>query len=238
MDKQEGGITLEQSQSVMALLMNNTDWKSINFNGSHLQELVMRDPKGAGKRFTTFLKNGCHSHICHKLILPEGKLKLNDGHLDLLGIRPGWSTWKGPIYGDGLQGEELVDFRSQALKELCVSRLIFDSGLSEDETVITGVEAFLRHENKKELVRLGIKAAVNLRKDHKETGENSILEFVHREQKINQIHFHGFIIRWPDNPHPHNIYFYRVGPLDWRCACNDLSANCGRHDFVALSRVA
>ena len=52
-----GRITIDQSHQVMAVLATNTDWEQIDFETAGLQDTIIRDPKGAGRRFTEFLKN-------------------------------------------------------------------------------------------------------------------------------------------------------------------------------------
>jgi len=51
-------ITIDQSHQVMATLAINTNWSEIDFEESGLQDLIVRNPKEAGRQFTTFLKNG------------------------------------------------------------------------------------------------------------------------------------------------------------------------------------
>ena len=53
-----GKITVDQSHQVMATLAINTKWEEIDFELAQLQELVIRNPKGAGEQFGAFLKNG------------------------------------------------------------------------------------------------------------------------------------------------------------------------------------
>ncbi len=53
-----GRITVDQSHQVMATLAINTKWEEIDFEQAQLQELVIRNPKGAGEQFGAFLKNG------------------------------------------------------------------------------------------------------------------------------------------------------------------------------------
>lgn len=53
-----GKITIDQSHQVIATLMVNIDWKSIDFKNSGLQDFIARDPKRVGRQFTAFLKNG------------------------------------------------------------------------------------------------------------------------------------------------------------------------------------
>ncbi|MFA5318566.1 MAG: hypothetical protein WC323_03790 [Patescibacteria group bacterium] len=42
----------------MATLAVNTNWNEVDFGASGLQDLVIRNPKEAGRQFTAFLKNG------------------------------------------------------------------------------------------------------------------------------------------------------------------------------------
>ncbi len=53
-----GQITLDQSHQVMATLAVNTDWEDVDFKTSGLQDFIVRNPKEAGRQFTSFLKNG------------------------------------------------------------------------------------------------------------------------------------------------------------------------------------
>ncbi len=62
-----GKISADQSRQIIATLMLNTNWDGIDFGKSGLQDAVIRDPKGAGSRFTAFLKNGANMQ------LPDGR---------------------------------------------------------------------------------------------------------------------------------------------------------------------
>ena len=53
-------------------------------------------------------------------------------------IRVGWSIWKGPIDGDGLEGEEAQDERSLVLSEVDLSQVRFETMLKRGETSIRG----------------------------------------------------------------------------------------------------
>jgi len=53
-----GQINADQSQAVMATLMQNTRWSEIDFDECGLQNNIIRDPKEAGHQFALFLKNG------------------------------------------------------------------------------------------------------------------------------------------------------------------------------------
>jgi len=51
-----GLITTDQSHQVMAVLATNAAWGEIDFEDAGLQDAIIRDPKGAGRHFTEFLK--------------------------------------------------------------------------------------------------------------------------------------------------------------------------------------
>lgn len=54
-----GQITTDQSHQIIAALTTNCEWSGIDFVASGLQDLVIRDPRGAGQQFEAFLRNGC-----------------------------------------------------------------------------------------------------------------------------------------------------------------------------------
>ena len=49
-------VSIRQSHAVMAILAQNVDWDSLD--SGMLQEGIIRDPTGAGRQFTSFLRNG------------------------------------------------------------------------------------------------------------------------------------------------------------------------------------
>ena len=53
-----GRITIDQSHSIVAILATNANWEEVDFDEAKLQDLVIRDPKEAGRQFTAFLRNG------------------------------------------------------------------------------------------------------------------------------------------------------------------------------------
>jgi hypothetical protein len=65
----------------------------------------------------------------------------------------GWSIWRGPADGDGLQGEEQQDSRSLALQEVDLSQVLFETNLKPDEFRIVGEEK-LRRLKEKGVIRL------------------------------------------------------------------------------------
>lgn len=59
-------------------------------------------------------------------------------------IGKGWSIWRGPANGNGLEGEEEQDARSLALAELDLSKVLLEAHLKEGEAVTTGEERIKR----------------------------------------------------------------------------------------------
>ncbi|OGM98600.1 MAG: hypothetical protein A3C71_02820 [Candidatus Yanofskybacteria bacterium RIFCSPHIGHO2_02_FULL_43_15c] len=53
-------------------------------------------------------------------------------------IGAGWSVWRGPASGDGLEGEEERDLRSAALAELGLDKVQLVTCLKRGESVMTG----------------------------------------------------------------------------------------------------
>lgn len=86
-----GRITLDQSHQVLATLAVNADWASVDFDGSGLQDLIVRNPKEAGRQFTAFLKNG------GRVPVAESKWREQDGVI--------YSSFT----SDGTTGEEWIN---------------------------------------------------------------------------------------------------------------------------------
>ncbi len=55
-------------------------------------------------------------------------------------IGPGWSFWRGPADGNGLEGEPEQDSRSLALTEVDLSKVLLEVHLNPSETHTTGEE--------------------------------------------------------------------------------------------------
>ncbi len=82
-----GQISVNQSQSVMAILMANAAWSDIDFREAQLQGRVILDPKGAGAEFTKFLQNGCRLSKA-EIVEEEDQplIKLVNGQVNLPGL--------------------------------------------------------------------------------------------------------------------------------------------------------
>ncbi len=108
----------------------------------------------------------------------------------------GWATWKGPIDGDGLSGEEDVDPRGLALTEIDISKLIFETNLKKGENSIKGEEK-LRRQKEMYVIRHGGNAFLGLWEDYQANKENSVLEYLYRTQERTFLDFMGQILRSP-----------------------------------------
>jgi hypothetical protein len=105
----------------------------------------------------------------------------------------GWSIWKGPADGDGLQGEEQQDFRSLALQEVDFSQVLLETYLKEGKEWITGEEK-LRRMKESGVIRLDAHVA---QAPWGEEGHKT-LEWLRKEKGVIYIDFMGTELRSPN----------------------------------------
>jgi hypothetical protein len=126
--------TTPQSHQIMSALATNVDWSKVRFEDANLQEAIIRNPERAAEQFMKFLNNGA------KLIIGEPKF------IDVNRSKPfnpafignGWTIWKGPIDGKGLEGEEEQDARSLALARVDLTQIRLQSPLKSGEKTVKG----------------------------------------------------------------------------------------------------
>jgi hypothetical protein len=148
-----GSITIDQSHQVLATLAANTDWVAVDFEGSGLQDFIVRNPKEAGRRFTTFLKNCGKVMVGGSIITIDRSVLFNAAEF----IGKGWSFWRGPADGDGLQGALEQDEHSLALTEVDTSKIVLKTSLTNGEDWISGEENLKRLESASDIrLDLGI----------------------------------------------------------------------------------
>lgn len=136
-----GRITIDQSHQIVATLATNADWDDIDFELAGLQDAVIRNPKEAGCRFTAFLKNGARLVVVEPKIIPiDRSTPLNPEKL----LGKGWTIWRGPSDGNGLEGEEEQDKRSLAITKLDLSKIQLVTTLRKGENVVNGEENLRR----------------------------------------------------------------------------------------------
>lgn len=203
-----GRITADQSQQVMAILMTNVDWSSIDFEESGLQDAVIRNGKEAGDQFTRFLKNR------GRVIVGDPKSFFTTSFDPAEFIGKEWKVWRGPIDGDGLKGDEDIDSRSLDLVEVSIDSILFETCLEKGEQRITGEEK-LKRLKAANVVRLGGNVFLGLWLDFETNKENSILEHLYRTRKITYLDFFGLILRDPRGNRC-VLFLYHNGDGGWR----------------------
>jgi len=215
-------ITTEQLLAVFGVLLTNVKGEEIDFETARLQENVIRDPEGAGKRFTNFLKSGC------QFIIGELKSFLTKPFNPRKFIGEGWSVWRGPADGDGLSGEEDVDVRSLSLTEIETSALLFETCLKEGDSRITREEKLRRLKEKPEYIRLGGNVFLGLWLDYQANKENSILENLYRTKGIKFLDFFGLVLRNPNGYRSVlSLFRYDDGLWGWSYSWLDVGWHAG-----------
>ncbi len=133
---------------MLATLQNNV---SVGEVPDSTAEWVFQNPKEAGEQFTLFLKNGAQVLIGKiETISIDRTTPFNPAEF----IGAGWTIWKGPADGKGLEGEEEQDARSLALTTLDATRLRLETTLKGEETSIVGEEKLKRLQKMADVIRL------------------------------------------------------------------------------------
>lgn len=174
-----GQISIDQSHAVMATLAQNADWRAIDFEKTGLQDAVLRDPTGAGRRFTAFLQSGCRMVV--------GDLKIATVSFDPVSfIGKGWKIIP-----------EEQDERSASLQEVDFGQAQFLTCLKGGEKSITGEEKLARLK-KGGCIRHGATVFMGLWQDYQARKKNSVLERLYHEKGITYLDFFGDILQDPD----------------------------------------
>ena len=198
-----------QALEVAARVATQIHWDDLD--GDNLQTKVIDlTPEEFGRRFTAFLNNGC------RIIIGDPKSLLTKPFNPVEFIGKDWATWRGPIDGDGLSGEEDIDLRSLAMTEVELAKFLFETCLLAGEKSITGEEKLRRLKEKPEFVRFGGTVFYALWLDYQANKENSVLEWLYRNFKISFMDFMGQILRLP-NGDRNVLYLGRDdgGEWDW-----------------------
>ncbi len=75
-ERQMGSITIIQSYKVVAILTTNTKWDDVDFEAARLQELVIENPREAGRQFLQFLQQGCRMQVGVQKFTPWRTIKI------------------------------------------------------------------------------------------------------------------------------------------------------------------
>lgn len=202
--------TVGQAYEILAMLANRIErWRS-DLDKDRLQEEVISDPERMAKQFAEFLKNGARVGVVASLVL---KLVVSFNPAEFIG--PGWTIWKGSADRDGLNGDEDRDAREDALTEIDWGKVLFETCLKDNETIITGQEKLLRLKATNN-VRLGGRAFLSLWQDWQKNKKNSVLEMLRKTRNIN-LAFFGLVLRSPDCRRCVLCLCFDGGEWRWRC---------------------
>ena len=203
-----GPITIDQSHQVLATLAVNTDWATVDFETSGLQDLIVRNPKEAGRQFTAFLKNGGKVLVGEPKVITVNRGRFNPAEF----IGKGWSIL-----------EDETDTRSTALNELDLTKVQQVTMLKSGENVVNGEEK-LKRLKKDGRIRLDAEVFLTL-------WQNQLLIPESWKEKINgntrYIFFDGTVLRDSDG-HRYVLYLcWNDGRWDWNVSWlgDDWNAN-------------
>lgn len=222
-------VSRGQALEISARVATQVDWEQLD--GDDLQtKVITLSPEEFGNRFTEFLKAGA------RFILGGLKVActpLNPAEF----IGAGWTFWRGPKDGNGLDGEEERDKASMTLAEVDFDSADFLTCLEKGESSITGEEKLIRL---KKLGRpiYGTTVAMGLWQDYQscQNKTDSKLKRLYQQKKIGSyVDFFGDILR---NPIGHRcvLYFYRFDGGSWRWSYNWLDDGWNVHGRSAVSQ--
>lgn len=133
-------LSTGQALELVSRFSIDTDWGSLD--GDIVQRrIISLSREELGRRFTAFLKNGAN------LIVGEPKIILIDRSKPFdpsKFLGKGWTIWRGPADGNGLEGEEEQDARSLAITELDLSKVRLVTTFKKGETAVKGEENLCR----------------------------------------------------------------------------------------------
>lgn len=206
------GSVVSLSMELMAKLMTKTAWgELVNI----LPELI-KDIDRVAKEFIKFLKNG------GRVIIELKHLALGTTIDPAEFIGGGFTVWKGPKEGEGLQGDEDRDEREDDLTEVDFTQVDFATCLNSGERSIKGEEKLERMKASGKL-RLGGRTFLALWQNYQATKEESVLEWLYRIFGIVWIDFFGLVLRDP-NGRRYVLCLCRSdnGHWSWDCRSLDL----------------
>ena len=132
-------VSRGQALEISSRVGTQVNWDELD--GDKLQRIITLSPQEFGKRFTLFLKLGAQVIIGEPKIIQVDRTTSFD---PAVFVGAGWTIWKGPANGKGIEGEEEQDKRSLALTELDLTAVRFEDCLRSGENVIKGEERLKR----------------------------------------------------------------------------------------------
>ncbi len=119
-----------------------------------------------------------------------------------ISIGTGWTIWRGPKNGNGLEGDEEQDGRSLAITELDPTRLISQTGFKKTETSLVGEVRLAR------LTLRAIQADAKIAETLLSEKDQITLKWLEKTLDVAWIEFLGTILRNPDG-NRYSLYLYR-----------------------------
>jgi len=210
-------VSIGQSHNLLSVLANNVNWEELD---SDLVQKIIDNPRGSGRQFTAFLLNGASMAF-------SMTIKLTENFDAAAFVGQGWSVWRGPADGNGLEGEEDKDVREDALVEVDWSKVLFNTMVSGFEPQITGEEK-LRRLKETGKIRLGGRAFLSLWQNYQDKKEDSVLERLHQISGIpslNYFAFFGTVLRHHREGNRCLLSLHFDG-REWRWHCGWLHCVC------------
>lgn len=130
--------TIPQLYEVLGILSGRlakegTPWMKVDT--TRLQERVIKNPDRFAEDFVAFIANDAQLVVGElKSFAINRSAPFNPAKL----LGSGWTIWKGPKDGNGLEGEEEQDARSLSITEVKLSEFSFEHCLKSEESSITG----------------------------------------------------------------------------------------------------
>lgn len=210
--------TQAQFREIMSILLGrtqieeNSPWSRIP---SERVQSAIKDPNKFSDFFVQFVANE------GRLIVGELKKFAIDRSSPFDPVKfigSGWSIWKGPKDGKGLEGEEQQDSRSLKATELDLSQLCFEHCVEKKESFILGETKLVRlKESEERFIRADAKMAQAL---FEEPGHRT-LEWIRVNLGKTWFDFPGTELRDPDGLRCILYLFWYGGQWDWRCSWLD-----------------
>lgn len=210
---------VSEAMEFMAKLMTKTPWGDV---AGLLPELI-KDIDRVSEEFVKFLKNNGR--------VINGDLKITTAQFDPVKlIGEGWTFWKGPKDGNGLEGEEERNKASLALATVDFANAEFVICLScreRDEHHDVDGEEKLKRLKELGLILYDSTVLMGLWQNYQECQDkaDSVLEKLYQQKDVIYIDFFADILRSPEGIR-YVQYLYRRGSGQWRYFCSPLSDNC------------
>lgn len=227
-------VSRGQALEISSRFQTQVNWDKLD--GNRLQEEVVNlTPEEFGERFTAFLENGARMVVngqAQNLTIDRSKL-FDPAEF----VGEGWTIWRGPENGNGLDGQEDWDVRLLALTKLDLSKVHLEHMLTNDELkskkpYIDGEEKHRRLKNIGH-IRLDPKVLQTLLENEKLIPESW-------KKKTNgyttYVFFDGIVLRGPGGLRSVLSLCWLAGGWRWHCRCLGYGFRA-RHPSAVLASI-